>query len=138
MTTRTFALIAGIVFLLVGALGFMPGMVSAPPADAPPMSIQHNYGYLLGLFPVNTLHSAVHLLIGIWGIASYGSWTAARAFAGGLAIVYALLAVAGLVPGLDSAFGLIPLWGHDVWLHALTALVSAYFAWGVRRPVATV
>lgn len=138
MTPRTFALLAGIVFLLVGALGFVPGMLSAPPADAPAMSVHHNYGYLLGLFPVNTLHSAVHLLIGIWGIASYGSWTASRAFAGGLAIVYALLAVAGLIPNLNSMFGLIPLWGHDVWLHALTSLVAAYFAWGVRRPVATV
>lgn len=135
MSTRTFALVAGVVFLLVGALGFVPGLLTAPPLDAPPMSMHHNYGYLLGLFPVNTLHSAVHVLIGAWGVIASRTWIAAQTFAMGLAVIYALLAIAGLVPGLNTTFGFIPLWGNDVWLHALTALVSAYFAWGVRRPV---
>jgi hypothetical protein len=136
MSVRVFALVLGVVFLLVGALGFVPALLTPPPLDAPPLSMHHNYGYLLGLFPVNTLHSAVHLLIGAWGVIAYRTWTGARTFAAGLAVIYALLAIAGLVPGLNTTFGLIPLWGNDVWLHALTALVSAYFAWGVRRPVA--
>ena len=135
MSARTYALVAGVVFLLVGALGFVPGLLTAPPLDAPPMSMHHNYGYLFGLFPVNTLHSAVHLLIGVWGVIASRTWTGAKTFAAGLAVIYALLAVAGLVPGLNTTFGLIPLWGNDVWLHALAALVSAYFAWGVRRPI---
>jgi len=135
MTTRTFAMVAGVVYLLAGAVGFVPGFLTPPPLDAPPMSVHHNYGYLLGMFPVNTLHSGVHLLIGAWGVIASRTWTAATTFAGSLAVFYGLLAIAGLVPGLNTTFGLIPLWGHDVWLHALTALVSAYFAWGVRRPV---
>jgi hypothetical protein len=137
MNTRTFAITAGVIYLLVGILGFVPGAVAAPPADAPNMAVHHNYGYLLGLFPVNTPHNLVHLLIGVWGIASYKTWGAAKSFAAGLAILYALLAVAGIIPGLNTTFGLIPLWGHDIWLHALTALVAGYFAWGVRRPVTT-
>ncbi len=137
MTTRTFALAAGVIYLLVGILGFVPGLVSPPPADAPNLTVHHNYGYLLGLFPVNTPHNVVHLLIGLWGLASYGSWAAARTFAAGLAILYGLLTVLGLIPGLNTTFGLIPLWGHDVWLHAVTALAAGYFAWGVREPVRT-
>lgn len=136
MSTRTFALVAGVAFLLIGAMGFVPGVVTPPPAAAPPMAAHHNYGYLLGLFPVNTPHNIVHLLIGAWGVLAYRTWGAARTFAAAVAVLYALLAVGGLVPGLNSTFGLIPLWGHDVWLHALTALASAYFAWGVRQPVA--
>jgi hypothetical protein len=38
-----------------------------------------------------------------------------------------VLAVMGLVPGLDTTFGLVPIYGHDVWLHALLAGVAAYF-----------
>jgi hypothetical protein len=140
MNTRTFALVAGIIYVLVGVLGFVPAALTPPPVDAPHLTMQHNYGYLLGLFPVNTLHNVVHLAIGLWGVASYASWSAAKGFASGLAILYGLLAVLGLIPGLNSTFGFIPLWGHDVWLHAATAAVAAYFAWGVRtapRPATT-
>jgi hypothetical protein len=27
-------------------------------------------------------------------------------------------------------FGLTPLFSHDVWLHAVTAAIAAYFGWG--------
>jgi hypothetical protein len=37
--------------------------------------------------------------------------------------------VLGLVPGLNTVFGLVPIHGHDVWLHAGTALAAAYFGW---------
>ncbi|MGH8605415.1 MAG: DUF4383 domain-containing protein [Gammaproteobacteria bacterium] len=53
MTTRTFALIAGIVYLLVGLLGFIGGFKAAPPTDAPALLVPAGYGYLLGLFPIS-------------------------------------------------------------------------------------
>ena len=53
--------------------------------------------------------------------------TLARNYARGLAIFYGLLAIMGLIPGLNTTFGLIPIFGHDIWLHALSALVAAYF-----------
>jgi hypothetical protein len=28
-------------------------------------------------------------------------------------------------------FGLTPLFSHDVWLHAGTAVIAAYFGWGL-------
>ena len=57
----------------------------------------------------------------------------ARAYCRFVAVVYALLAVVGLIPQLDTVFGLIPIHGHDVWLHAAIALVAAYF--GFAGPV---
>jgi hypothetical protein len=135
---RAFALAAGIAYLAVGLLGFVPGITQPPPAGAPDVAIAAGYGYLLGLFPINVLRNLVHLAIGLWGVASYKSFDASRVYARGLAIVYGLLTIMGLIPGLNTTFGLIPIFGHDVWLHALTAAAAAYFGWlapvDARRP----
>ncbi|MCA1604997.1 MAG: DUF4383 domain-containing protein [Acidobacteria bacterium] len=127
MTIRTFSLVVGIVFLLAGLLGFIDALKSLPPTDAPTLSVSAGYGYLFGLFPVNMLHNFVHLGIGVWGLTSSRNYPAARTFAYGLMIFYGALAVMGLIPVLNTTFGLIPIFGHDVWLHALTALAAAYF-----------
>lgn len=129
MKTRTFALIFGIAYLGAGLLGLIPAALMPPPADAPPTSFTLLYGYLLGLFPVNVLHSAVHLAIGFWGIAASRDATGAKVYGRSLAILYGVLAVMGLIPGLNNVFGFIPLHGHDVWLHAGTAAIAAYFGW---------
>ena len=89
---------------------------------------------LLGLFPVNLLHNIVHLAIGAWGLASYRSRDGAVAYARGLAILYGLLAIMGILPRpFNNTFGLVPIFGHDVWLHALTALAAAYFGFVAPR-----
>jgi hypothetical protein len=133
MSTRTFALVAGIVYAIVGVMGFVPGLLQLPPPDAPELVAPAGYGWLLGLFPVNVVHNVVHLAIGIWGLAAYASRGAAVTFARGLAILYAAFAVMGLLPVARTAFGLVPLFGHDIWLHAATAAIAAWFGWGVRR-----
>ena len=142
MNTRTFALILGIVFVVIGIAGFVPGLVQhmepatgAAPGDpdaAATSAVVNGYGYLLGLFPINALHNLFHILWGIFGIVAYRSFSGARTFARATAIVYGLFMVMGLIPGLNTTFGLVPLYGHDVWLHALLAAISAYF--GFARP----
>lgn len=128
MSTRTFALIFGIVFLVVGVAGFIPGLLqSATPEHD--LAMDHGYGHLLGLFPVNTLHNIVHIIFGVWGLAAYRSLGGAVAYARGVAIIYAVLTVMGFIPGLNTLFGLTPLYGNDIWLHAVLALVAAYFGW---------
>ncbi len=132
MNTRNFSIVAGVVYILVGVLGFIPGLLT-PPTGGPPLAVDQAYGLLLGLFPVNILHSMVHLAIGVWGVLAARTFGGARTFARSLAIIYGVLTVMGLIPGLNTVFGLIPLFGHDVWLHAVTAIVAAYFGWGERR-----
>jgi hypothetical protein len=87
------------------------------------------YGQALGLFPVNVLHNLVHIIFGIWGLLAYKSLSAAKGYAKTVAIVYFALMVAGLVPGLNTMFGLVPLFGNDIWLHLILGLVAAYFGW---------
>lgn len=126
---RYFALILGITYLLVGALGFFPAALQPLGPGAPNLAVDAGYGRLLGLFPVNVLHNVVHLGVGLLAYRSLGG---SIGFARGLTIFYGLLAVMGLIAGLNTTFGLIPIFGNDVWLHAGTALVAAYFGFMQR------
>ena len=132
MATRYFALILGIVYVLIGLLGFIPGMLTAPTTGNPPVTLDTLHGNLLGIFPVNILHTLVHLLIGIWGVIAYRSFTASRSFAISVGIVFGLLFLLGLIPGLQTVFGLIPLHGSDVWLHLLSSVAGLFF--GLTAP----
>jgi Domain of unknown function (DUF4383) len=125
---RYFALVYGIVFLLVGIAGFVPGLVTAP-QPAADVAVEEGFGRLFGLFPVNVLHNVVHLAFGVWGLAAYRTLSAARIYARSVAVIYAIFAIMGLIPLLNTTFGLVPLYGHDVWLHVLLAVVAAYFGW---------
>ena len=133
MKTSTFALVFGLAYLVAGLLGLIPAMLVPPPPDAPPTTFAVMYGYLLGLFPVNIVHSAVHLAIGAWGLAAWSNRTSPVTYARSLAVLYGVLAVLGLLPLTNTLFGAIPIHSHDVWLHGVTAVIAAYFGW--REPV---
>jgi len=137
MNTRTFARIWGVLFLLAGASGFIPGLWHPAPAHYPDLAVDSFYGAALGLFPVNILHNAVHLLFGVWGLLAARSFGAAKGYAKAVAIIYAVLVIAGLVPGLNTMFGLVPVFGNDVWLHLLLAAPAAYFGFIHRDRVDT-
>ncbi|HEY5898767.1 MAG TPA: DUF4383 domain-containing protein [Burkholderiales bacterium] len=132
MKSNGFALIVGIAYLAAGLLGLVPAMLMPPPADAPATHFTMMYGYLMGLFPVNILHTGVHLAIGAWGLAAWSGRTSSMTFARALAVIYGALAVMGMLPVLNTTFGMIPIHGHDIWLHGVTALAAAYVGW--REP----
>jgi hypothetical protein len=142
MTTRSFALILGLVFVAIGAAGFIPvlahpeagaalaGNLSAAVGPVPaPRMLGPGDDMLFGLFPVNPLLSGLHALCGLWGLIAARGRGAALFYARIVAILYALLALAGLLPATQTGFGLMPLYAKDVWLHGLIALAAAYFGW---------
>jgi hypothetical protein len=121
-----FARIFGIIYVVVGILAFIPGLTQ-PLVDTTGLAVSAGYGRFLGLFPVNMIHNLVHLGVGIWGILAARSFMSSVAFAKVTAILFAILAILGIIPATNTLFGLAPLYGIDVVLHALTAAVSAYF-----------
>jgi hypothetical protein len=129
---RYFALVYGIVFVLVGLAGFIPAFVTPYGPGHPDLALDAGAGLLFGLFPVNVLHNLVHLGFGVWGIAVWRSAIRSRMYARSVAVVYAVFAVMGFIPLLNTTFGLVPLHGHDIWLHLVLAGVAAYFGWAVR------
>lgn len=132
MAIRRFALVFGLLNLGIGVLGLLPLVLAAAPPDAPPIRVTAFYGYLAGLFPTNVLHDAVHVGAGLAGVLAWKRYDHARSYARVLALAFLALALMGLVPGLQTVFGLLPLHGHDIWLHLGAALASAYFGWFVR------
>jgi hypothetical protein len=125
---QTVARIFGVVFLLIGVLGFVTGGMSmeADPALAPKV---------LGLFPVNVLHNVVHLLFGVWGLAASRTVSGAAMYAKGAGGIYLVLALLGFVA--PSTFGLIPIGGNDIWLHALIGVVLLTVGLQAPRSVTT-
>jgi hypothetical protein len=131
MSARSLALIFGIAYLGAGLLGLMPGMLLPSPAGAPALHFDVMNGRLLGLFPVNMLLTLLYLLAGAWGLGAYMGWWRPRIYARSLALLFGALGVLGLIPGLNTLYGWLPLYGHDVWLHLGTAAVAAYL--GFRK-----
>lgn len=129
MLLSTFAAIMGAFFVTVGLLGFGSGFVSAPLPGDPTLVFEQAYGRLFGLFPVNVLHNLVHLFIGLAGLLAWRNVWSPRAYAKFLGGFYGLLTVLGLLPGLQTMMGLVPIFGHEIWLHAFTAALGIYFGW---------
>jgi hypothetical protein len=129
VSATAFALLAGVSYLFFGLAGLVPAALVPPPLDAPPTWFALLYGDLFGLFPVNVLASAVHLAFGFWGLCAALHKCSAVAYARALAIAFGVLALLGLLPGTGTLFGAMPAYGADVWLHAATAFVAAYFGW---------
>ena len=101
------AMLFGVVFILVGILGFV---LPSP---------------LFGLFMVNTLHNCVHILFGIWGLVASRSMSGAGTYCRVGGGIYILLALLGFVS--PTGFGLVPLGGADIYLHLVlgVALLGA-------------
>ena len=133
MNIRYFALAYGIVFLLIGIAGFVPAFLTPLDPSHPQPAIDAGAGQLFGLFPVNVLHNIVHIAFGIWGLVAYRTLGASVGYARAVAVIYGILVVMGLIPGLHTTFGLVPLYGHDVWLHLVLAAVAAYFGFIAPR-----
>jgi len=113
-TLQKLAGVFGVVFILLAVLGFIApgGMV---------MTTEPTTGMVLGVFPVNLLHNIVHLLFGIWGLVASRTWSGSKSFFTVAGIIYAVLTVVGFLS--PTGFGLVPLGGADIWLHAVLAVV---------------
>ena len=131
MPVRTFAAAFGIVFLLAGLSGFVPAL--SPEHMHPGVVVTSGSRLAMGLFPVNVLHDFVHLAFGIWGLLAARSMGGSLTYAKGVALIYALLTVLGLIPVTNTTFGLVPIYGNDIWLHAGLAIVATYFGFIHKR-----
>jgi len=131
--TRYFALLVGLAFLAAGIAGFIPFFTPSAPAHAPALLLNTNYGLLLGLFPVNVLHNVFHFGVGLFGVFSFRNYTTSHLFSRFLGVTLGILTIMGMVPVLNVGFGIWPLYGHDIWLHGLEAVIGLYLGFLVNQ-----
>ena len=112
---KTLALLFGVVFLLIGILGFVPTLA---PNEM-----------LLNISHVNAAHNVVHLLTGVVALlAGMAGVGAAKIFFKIFGFVYGLVAVLGFVVGDGLLLGVISNNMADTWLHVAIAVVSLIIA----------
>lgn len=119
-SVQTGALVFGVVFLLVGILGFVPGVTTN--YDQLGFGGPGSEAMLFGIFQVSILHNIVHLLFGVAGFVFSRMAASARAFLIWGGVVYAALLVYGLVVPHDHGANFVPLNSADNWLHLILAV----------------
>ena len=107
------AAVFGVVLIAVALVGFFTGGMSMDAHMATSTK-------LVGMFPVNAAHNAVHLAFGIWGLLAARSPSGARRYCILSGAIYLLLAGLGFV--VPEVFGFIPIGGSDIGLHAVLGI----------------
>ena len=128
-TLQKLAGVFGVIFIIVAVLGFIaPGGLV--------MAMDPTTGMVLGVFPVNLLHNIVHLLFGVWGLVASRSWSGSKTFFTVGGIIYVVLTCVGFLSPMG--FGLVPLGGADIWLHAVLAIAMLGIGLTAKPAAATV
>ncbi|WP_216699844.1 DUF4383 domain-containing protein [Arthrobacter sp. H5] len=114
-TMQKAALAVGIVFVLFGILGFIPGATTQ--FDQMDMAGHESEALLLGLFQVSILHNIVHLLYGVAGLVLARTYANAKNYLLIGGVIYLVLWIYGLVIDLNSDANFVPFNDADNWLH---------------------
>ena len=127
------ALIVGVIFLLVGIAGFIPGITTN--YDTMQFAGHHSEAMLLGLFQVSVLHNIVHLVFGVLGVVLARTAPQARLYLLVGGIVYLALWIYGMLISHDSAANFVPLNTADNWLHLGLGVAMVALSFLYRKPV---
>ena len=128
---RTAAMVVAVVFLLVGVLGFVPGVTTG--YDGMTFAGHESTAMLLGVFQVSILHNIVHLLFGVVGLVLARTVSGATAFLVVGGAVYLLLWLYGVVIDHDGAANFVPVNTADNWLHLALGVGMAVLGLALRR-----
>lgn len=115
MAVQGAAIIVAGAFLVIGVLGFLPGVTTHH--DLLQFAGHHSGAKLFGVFTVSVLHNIVHMAFGVAGLVMARTYALARAYflLGGL--VYLGMWVYGILIDHDNPMNVIPVNGADNWLH---------------------
>jgi hypothetical protein len=111
-TVQMVATLVSVVFVLVGIIGFIPGLTTNL-YDGLEFAGDDGNAEILGLFQTSVLHNLVHSLFGLVGLALARTWSGARTFLIGGGIIYIALWLLGVIGAGDW----IPTNTADDWLH---------------------
>lgn len=130
---NTCALTLGIIFLILGIAGLVPAFTTIPgetfdsgiPLDADGI-YSKGFSLLFGVFPTNLMHNLFHILVGVLGIAAAKTGKA-RLYNQAFGISYIAIVVMGTLPLAKTVFGIMPVFGNNIWFNGLTGAIATYF-----------
>lgn len=125
-TLQKAAQAVGAVFLLVGVLGFIPGITSN--YEALSFAGHDSEALLLGIFQVSILHNIVHLLFGAAGILMSRTHNQSRNYLLYGGVIYLVLWLYGLIIGHDTPANFVPVNTADNWLHFVLGIAMIALA----------
>jgi hypothetical protein len=128
---RKAAMAVAAVFLVVGILGFIPGVTTG--YSGMTFAGHGSTAMLFGVFHVSVLHNIVHLLFGIVGLVLARTLPGAVSFLIGGGVIYLLLWIYGLVIDFNSGANFVPVNTADNWLHLLLGVGMVGLGVGLRR-----
>jgi len=131
MALRLFAFFTGLGYAILGILVFITQVLWDPARPrVRQLEIGFGHGYLGGFLPVNIPHNILWIVIGVGGIVASLNRLSARTFARGLFVFATCLAIVGFIPlGVSTLWGVLPLDGWNVLIHAWTAILAWYFGY---------
>jgi hypothetical protein len=130
------AALVGATFVLVGVLGFIPGITS------------HLYGgldfaghdsqaKLLHVFQVSWLLNIVHIAFGLVGLVLARTWETAKAYLVVGGVVYLVLWLYGLIVAMSSGANFVPFNTADNWLHFVLGVGMIVLGFATTREAGT-
>lgn len=128
------ALAVGAVFLLVGVLGFIPGITTN--YETMGFAGHESQALLLGIFQVSILHNIVHLLFGAAGIAMARTAAQSKNYLVVGGAIYLVLWIYGLLIGKDTAANFVPVNPADDWLHFVLGVAMLGLGFALSRGTA--
>jgi hypothetical protein len=132
---RGAAATVGAVFLLVGILGFIPGVTTN--YDTLTFASHDSEAELLGIFQVSILHNIVHLLFGVAGLAAARQARNVVPYLVGGGVVYLALTIYGVLVDHGSSANFIPVNSADNWLHLVLGAGMVALGLVVQRRLRT-
>jgi len=137
MHPKKYALIGGILMLVMGLLALVPSLYEnyAANVNLPPLALNTSYGLFLGIFPMNILNKIALIIFGIAGIAAANAPTTnlpkSILWSRAVFVIMGAAAILGAIPQTSTLNGYWPLFNAEVWTHGLFALLGAYFGFAL-------
>jgi hypothetical protein len=135
LAVQSAAIVVSAALLLVGVLGFVPGVTTK--IDALQLAGNRSEARLFDMFEVSVVLNLIHIAVGVAGLTLVRTYARARAYLLGGGLLFLGLWIWGLIVNPNGAANVLPVNNADNWLHfgiGVSMIVLALTLAGAKAP----